>query len=185
SVFRSAAESAARLGGGTFGSIRETDDESMADALTKPEDLLRQAGEALDNGDWAAARQLFSQTLERGETPEALEGLAQAAFFLDEAELALDARERAYGGYRDAGRAVDAARVAIALAWDYRTFRGERAVSDGWLARARRLLDGCAPTRERGWLALREASFALPGDGALARERCAEAEALGRELGDR
>jgi LuxR family transcriptional regulator, maltose regulon positive regulatory protein len=31
---------------------------------------------------------------------------------------------------------------------------------------------------------LREASFALPGDAALALERCAEAEALGRELGD-
>src|SRR5205823_3501960 len=91
-------------GGGIFVSIRQTDDESMADAVTKPEDLLRQAGEALDNGDWAAARQLFSQALQRGEKPEALEGLAQTAFFLDEPELTLDARERAYGGYRDAGR---------------------------------------------------------------------------------
>jgi hypothetical protein len=75
----------------------------MGDALTKPEDLLRQAGEALDNGDWAAARQLFSQSLRRGETPDALEGLAQAAFFLDEAEVEFDARERAYARYRDAG----------------------------------------------------------------------------------
>jgi len=31
---------------------------------------------------------------------------------------------------------------------------------------------------ERGWLALREASFALPSDAAVARERCEEAEAL-------
>jgi LuxR family maltose regulon positive regulatory protein len=58
------------------------------------------------------------------------------------------------------------------------------AVSDGWLAQARRLLDGRGPTSEHGWLALREASFALPGDVARARERCAEAEALGRKLGD-
>jgi hypothetical protein len=29
-----------------------------------------------------------------------------------------------------------------------------------------------------------EASFGLPGETGLARERCAEAEALGRELGD-
>jgi ATP/maltotriose-dependent transcriptional regulator MalT len=79
---------------------------------------------------------------------------------------------------------VDAARVAIALAWEYRAYRGEPAVSDGWLGRARRLLDGAAPTRERGWLALREASFALPEDPALARKRAAEAESLGRELGD-
>ncbi len=30
---------------------------------------------------------------------------------------------------------------------------------------------------------MREASFALPGDAMVARERCAEAEVLGRELG--
>src|SRR5919109_1184165 len=131
-----------------------------------------------------AARRLFSEALERSETPEALEGLGMAAFFLNEAELALDVRERAYAGYREAGRAVDAARVATALAWDYRAVRGERAVADGWLARARRLLEDSGPTREQGWLALREASFALPGDAALARQRCEEAEALGRELGD-
>src|SRR5881397_387208 len=87
-------------------------------------------------------------------------------------------------GIAKVGRAVDAVRIAIALAWDYRAVRGERAVSDGWLARARRLLEGRGRTQERGWLALREASFALPGDATLARERCAEAEALGRELGD-
>jgi DNA-binding CsgD family transcriptional regulator len=156
----------------------------MPDAVTTPEELIARANEALSNADWDAARRLFSQALERGETPEALEGLAKAAFFLDEAELALDARERAYAGYREADRVVDAARVAIALAWDYRAVRGERAVSDGWLARARRLLEGRERTQERGWLALREASFALPGDAMLARERCAEAEALGRELGD-
>ncbi|HEY7729746.1 MAG TPA: LuxR C-terminal-related transcriptional regulator [Gaiellaceae bacterium] len=151
---------------------------------TTPDQLLSRANEALAGADWNTARALFSEALERGQTPEALEGLGTAAFFLDEAELALETRERAYAAYRRDGRVVDAARVAIALAWDYRAVRGERAVGEGWLARARRLLDGCGPTRERGWLALRESSFALPGDAALARERCAEAEALGRELGD-
>lgn len=139
---------------------------------------------ALAECNWAEARQAFERAASAGAGPEALEGLARAAFFLHDGALAVDARERAYVAYREAGRAVDAARVAIALAWDYRSYRGEPAVSDGWLARARRLLDGCGPTREGGWLALREASFALPGDVALARERCAEAEALGRELGD-
>jgi DNA-binding CsgD family transcriptional regulator len=113
-----------------------------------------------------------------------MEGLAQAAFFLDEPAAAVDAHERAYAAYRTAGRAVDAARVAIALAWEYRAYRGEPAVSDGWLGRARRLLEGLGPTRESGWLALREASFALPENPVLACERSAEAEALARELGD-
>jgi LuxR family maltose regulon positive regulatory protein len=164
-------------------SIGETVD-AVTDAVATPGELVDQGNEALRDANWAAARKLFTGALEQQETPEALEGLAKAAFFLDEPELALESRERAYAGYREAGRAVDAARVAIALAWDYRAARGERAVSDGWLARARRLLQGCEPTREHGWLAVREASFSLPSDAALARERCAEAERLGRELGD-
>jgi LuxR family maltose regulon positive regulatory protein len=139
---------------------------------------------ALGRGAWEEARAAFDRAVAAGAGPRALEGLATAAFFLDEGPLVFDARERAYAGYREAGRPVDAGRIAIALAWDYRVFRGEAAVGDGWLARARRLLEDCGPTPERGWLALREASFALPGDATSARERCAEAEALGVELGD-
>ena len=36
--------------------------------------------------DWEAAKPLFSDVLERGYTAEALDGLARAAFFLNEAE---------------------------------------------------------------------------------------------------
>jgi DNA-binding CsgD family transcriptional regulator len=156
----------------------------MTDAVETLGELLESADKALAGADWQAARRLFSAAIQQQETPEALEGLAKATFFLDEAELALDARERAYAGYCSAGREIDAARVAIALAWDYRTLRGERAVGDGWLARARRLLENSARTAEQGWLAVREASFALPGDPAAAREHCARAHALGRELRD-
>jgi LuxR family maltose regulon positive regulatory protein len=152
--------------------------------MTTETQLLAHANAALADADWDAARRLFSAALAEKETPEALEGLATAYFFLNDGEPALDAHERAYAGYREADRPVDAARMAIALAWDYRSFRGERAVGDGWLARARRLLDGREPTRELGWLAVREASFALPGDPTRARKRCAEAEALGRSLPD-
>jgi DNA-binding CsgD family transcriptional regulator len=133
---------------------------------------------------WDEARTAFDRAVCAGADPTALEGLGAAAFFLDDGEAAIAARERAYAGYREAARPADAARVAIALAWDYRTFRGEPAVGDGWLARARRLLADLDPGREHGWLALREASFSLPGDTASARERCALAEALGRRLGD-
>jgi tetratricopeptide (TPR) repeat protein len=145
---------------------------------------LRGGKSALSECRWAEAREAFERAARAGAGAEALEGLAQAAFFLDEPDVAVDAHERAYAAYRSADRAVDAARVAIALAWEYRAYRGEPAVSDGWLGRARRLLDGAGPTRERGWLALREASFALPEDPALARTNAAEAESLGRELGD-
>ena len=52
-----------------------------------------------------------------------------------------------------------AARVAVWLAWDYWAFRGEDAVANGWLQRARRLLDGQPALRERAWLELREGSL--------------------------
>jgi DNA-binding CsgD family transcriptional regulator len=151
---------------------------ATADASSDP---LAAGTDALERSAWEEALAEFERA---GDSPEALEGLATAAFFLDRGDVVLDARERAYAGYREAGRQVDAGRIAISLAWEYRAFRGERAVAAGWLARARRLLEGCGPTRERGWLALREASFGLPADAAGARERCAEAESLGRELGD-
>ena len=147
-------------------------------------DALAAGEAALERGAWEEARAAFERALAAAAGPEALEGLATAAWFLDEVPLVFDARERAYATYREAGRATDAARIAIALAWDYRIFRGEAAVGNGWLARARRLLEGRGPTRERGWLLLREASFALPGDASLARQRCAEARALGGELDD-
>jgi tetratricopeptide (TPR) repeat protein len=106
------------------GRVRPNCGWTMPDAVTTPEELIARANEALSNADWDAARRLFAQALERGETPEALEGLAKAAFRLDETELAIDARERAYAAYREADRLFDAARVAIALAWDYRAVRG-------------------------------------------------------------
>jgi tetratricopeptide (TPR) repeat protein len=153
-------------------------------ALGAGSNALSEGVAALERGAWAEALEGFRAAVVAGAGPDALEGLATAAFFLDESALVLDSRERAYAGFREAGRLVDAARVAIALAWDYRIFRGEPAVGDGWLARARRLLEGVGTVPERGWLALREASFALPADAALARERCADAEAIGRELGN-
>jgi LuxR family transcriptional regulator, maltose regulon positive regulatory protein len=153
-------------------------------AAAEPDELVARGDEALAAADWPAAKSLFTAALAQAETPEGLEGLGRASFFLDETEAMIGARERAFVLYREAGRPVDAARMATALAWDYRTVRGERALGDGWLARARRLLEGCGPTRELGWLALREASFAVPGDPTLARQRCSEVEALARELRD-
>jgi DNA-binding CsgD family transcriptional regulator len=145
---------------------------------------LTAADEAAGRCDWEEAFAGYAEAVEAGAGPEALEGLAAAAWVLDRAEVVFDARERAYAQYRDAGRPVDAARIAIALAWDYRSFRGEAAVGDGWLARARSLLEGAGPAPEAGWLMLREAAFALPSDSDTARQKCLGARALGRELAD-
>ncbi len=52
--------------------------------------------EALTRGEWTVAREAFDASLEGGETPEALEGLGLAAWWLDLADVVFDSRERAY-----------------------------------------------------------------------------------------
>jgi DNA-binding CsgD family transcriptional regulator len=61
-------------------------------------------------------------------------------------------------------------------------FRGDAAVSNGWLQRAERLLAGLDPTPEHGWLHYRKAQAALFGDHdpAAAREHAAACRAIGR-----
>src|SRR3954466_13288067 len=99
---------------------------------------LQAARLALSRGAWLDAKAAFEDSLAAGESPEALEGLGTAAWWLDLADLVFDTRGRAYRLYRDQGDALAASRVAVWLAWDYWAFRGENAVANGWLQRARR-----------------------------------------------
>jgi hypothetical protein len=54
--------------------------------------------------------------------------------------------------------------VAGFLAWDYGAMRGINAVANGWLQRARRLIEDLEPSGEHAWLPLIEASFHLDTD---------------------
>ena len=143
--------------------------------------------QALERGAWEEARTHLQASLAAGETPQALEQLGLAAWWLDDAALTFDARERAYRIYRDQGDARGAARVALWLVWDYLAFRNDSAVASGWLERARRLLAGHEKTAEYGWLLLRDGEVALfrSHDPATARERGERAATLGRATGDR
>src|SRR5262245_2406571 len=78
---------------------------------------------ALDAGDWHRAQHAFERALALEETPEALEGLGLAAWWLDLAAVVFDARERAYRAYRKRGDHVSAARMAVWIAWDSAAFR--------------------------------------------------------------
>ena len=115
--------------------------------------------DALARGAWTEARDAFAEALRIRETPEDLEGLGLAAWWLDLADAVFDSRERAYQLYLDAGDPKSAARVAVWLAWDYWAFRGENAVANGWLKRARRLLEGKGDCAERAWLECREGAL--------------------------
>jgi DNA-binding NarL/FixJ family response regulator len=157
----------------------------MTEAGPAQRDLLLEGGEALRRGAWGKAREHFEAALRERETPEALEGLGMAAQWLVDRETVFVARERAYRIYREGNSPRDAARVAIQLGWDYRTFRGEPAIATGWLQRAHDLLSNEKPSSEHGWLALREASvFLASGQLAGARELTSNAVQLGRSLPD-
>jgi ATP/maltotriose-dependent transcriptional regulator MalT len=128
-------------------------------------------------GAWAEARAAFERDLAAQETPETLEALALAGWWLDDAELVFETRERAYKLYLDRGDERSAARIAVWLAWDYSAFRGEGAIASGWLQRARRLLESTDVGPERAWLEARESQLALSdtGDPDRAYRHAAEA----------
>lgn len=138
---------------------------------------------ALSRGSWEDARARFTEELEEGESAEALEGLSWAAWWLDDAPAAFDARERAYRRYKNAGDAASAARMAIWLAVDHLDFHGAVSVANGWLQRAGRALAPLDPGPDHGWLAFHEGYLAsICDDTAKAAALGARAVELGRQF---
>lgn len=145
--------------------------------------------EALARGAWADARTAFEAVLsaasDNAVAAEALEGLGWVGWWTADAELAIGSRERAFRGFRARGDDCAAARVAAWLAADYREFRCEVAVGQGWLRRAQRLLEDAPECADHGWVRLLDADHALNVDADVARtERLSLSVAeLGRRLG--
>ena len=138
----------------------------------------------LTAGRWQAARDLFEAAISDAETPEALEGLSWAAWWLDDAPAVFAARQSAFRLYRKHGDAAGAARMATWLAADQLDFHGAAAVASGWLGRAHRLLDPLEPGPDHGWLAFHEGYIAhASGDTARARELAVVAAELGLRFG--
>jgi LuxR family maltose regulon positive regulatory protein len=145
-----------------------------------------QAGqEALARGAWEEARSVFERALRADESPEAFEGLGVATWWLEDDAATIDARRRAYRLYLDRGDRSGAARVATGLTLDH-FFHSDRAVANGWVQRAHRLLESFEQSPEIGWLAIVEAHMALMADHdpATAQRISAQAASLGRALGD-
>ncbi len=149
------------------------------------DDSLRAGHEALRQGEWEQAQAYFEAAHNEGESAEATEALAMAAWWLHDAPLTIESRERAYRLYRERADLAGAARMAIWLTWDYLAFRGEPAVGRGWLQRAQRLLDGLDPLPEHGWLAIRqgEVAFSVENDTAATKRLARQAWEIGSSLG--
>jgi LuxR family transcriptional regulator, maltose regulon positive regulatory protein len=127
-------------------------------------DKLEEGQKALEQTEWTQARECFESVVCDEEIPEAFELLGRAAWWLDDAETALHAREKACRLYREQGDCQSAARVAIALAYDYLSFRGEHVISNGWSRRAHRLLEGLDLVPEHGWIKAWDGNVAIEVD---------------------
>jgi LuxR family maltose regulon positive regulatory protein len=147
-------------------------------------DLVRAGQEALAQGDWATARAAFEAALHEDETAEAFEGFGLATWWLDDATTASAARERAYQLYRAHDDRRGAARMALWQAIEYLHYQREPAVANGWLQRARQLLEDIPPSLEHGWLAIFDGHAALlfDHDPATTRRLAIAAADLGRAL---
>jgi tetratricopeptide (TPR) repeat protein len=133
----------------------------MINTEQRSDDHLSAGYEALTRGAWDEASAFFEAALRGEETPQALEGLGMAAWWLDDAATTFTARERAYQLYRQQGDYQGAARAATYLANNYYSFRGEHAIANGWIQRAHRLLEGLDLTPEHGMVAVYEGILAL------------------------
>ena len=168
-----------------IGSGEEHDRKEMA--VRSDDDILAEAYAALKAGRADEARRLFEAAVDRDGTAEAHEGLSWAALAQDDGPATIAARHAAYRLYSAADEPVAAARMAMWLAKDHDDFRGEVAAANGWLARARRLLEGQPTAPEHGWLPVLECwgTDADERDPALIAERARTAMDVARQCGDR
>jgi DNA-binding CsgD family transcriptional regulator/predicted negative regulator of RcsB-dependent stress response len=146
---------------------------------------LARGNRALAAGEWETARAAFEEALCQGVTAEALEGLSQAAWWLNDGDTTIRSREAAFRLLRESGDDLGAARIAIWLGSDYEDFRGELAIASGWREQARRLLAPHPVGEEHGWLEVFEADAVLffNEDTAAAVEHVGRAVEIGRQCG--
>jgi ATP/maltotriose-dependent transcriptional regulator MalT len=114
---------------------------------------------ALESAEWQGARQAFEAALEAEETPDALDGLGLAIWFLGSAEDGIATRERAFDGYVRARRCDAAARLAVWVSHQH-LIAGRASAARGWLSRADRALEGIDRCEGAGWVAVERARHA-------------------------
>ncbi len=134
----------------------------------------------LEGAQWAAARDVFSAALEERETPEALDGIGLALFFLGSVEEGIAARGRAFEEYLRAGRCDEAARVGVWVSHQY-LLSGRASAARGWLARAARAVEN-AECDGQGWVEIERARHAESLDECATHTR--RAMAIARDSGN-
>jgi class 3 adenylate cyclase/Tfp pilus assembly protein PilF len=149
------------------------------------DDRIQQGRDAYGRHAWHEAfDSLREADSEAPLAPDDLGLLAESAWFAGDPDASMDARQRAHTGYLAQGDTCHAAEMALQLALD-RFDRLETATGNGWLGRARRLLEQtpeqCAA---HGWQALALAYLALrmTGNADEALRQARRAQEIGERL---
>ncbi|CAN5666029.1 hypothetical protein BH20ACT23_BH20ACT23_22680 [soil metagenome] len=137
---------------------------------------------ALQTGRWDEAVAALKVSLAEKETPEALDGVGEALWWLCEARSSVRYRERAYVKFREANDAASACRTAVNLSICYLVNLGNEAAARGWLARAERVMRTTEPNPMQGWLWLMRGFLEAEPD--RSREYLARALEWARNSGD-
>ncbi|HEX8204516.1 MAG TPA: hypothetical protein VF587_00505, partial [Solirubrobacteraceae bacterium] len=143
---------------------------------------MSEARETLLRGEFEAALEIARADVEADPAdPVALDVLGEALWMTGDRAAGIERRREAYAAYRRRGDVRRAAWIAAYLAGESR-IDGRDAEGNGWLGRARRLLEDDPEAPEHGWIAIEEAKRA-----ASAREAAEHAEralAVSRAAGD-
>ncbi len=148
---------------------------------------LEEARAAARESRWGDAFRILKELdAEHALGPEALELLAEVAWWDRRLDEDLGARERAAAGYLTEGRTLDAARVAVAAAKENFDHR-QLAIARGWQARAERLLENEPESVVHGHLERLRSYIAFERDGDVERGLAHADESLriARSFGDR
>jgi class 3 adenylate cyclase len=149
------------------------------------EDRVQQGRDAHRRHAWHEAFDLLREAdSETPLSPDDLGLLAESAWFAGDPDAAIEARQRAHSGYLKQGDKCHAAEMALQLALDHFE-RLETAIGNGWLGRAKRLLeqtpDECAA---HGWQAVSLGYLAhrMAGDAEEAFRQAKLAQEIGERL---
>jgi class 3 adenylate cyclase len=150
------------------------------------QDPLEAGRAAIRRRDWADGYDLLRRADESLElAPEDIMLLAEAAIWNGHMDEVVAYFERAYRGYLQAGNTLRAAYVATWIAHDTKN-NLQMSVANGWMSRAKRLLDLEEEAPEHGYWALQQSLIELgAGNYPEALRLARRAEELGRRFGDR
>ena len=147
--------------------------------------VLAGAHEALERGEWSAAKDAFEAALAHEEAAEALFGLGNALWWLGETESSVRYQERAYAAYRRRPDPAQAVLTAVYLCLIYNASLGNHAAARGWLARAATLVRENELAPLAGWVQLCRATVATDtGDPRQAEAWAREARKAARRFAD-